>query len=53
MPAFRNGAVWSTIVMTVVLLLFGEIIPKTIAVSDSERWALRLAPLDARASRGF
>ncbi len=34
--------------MTVMLLLFGEIIPKTIAVAHSERWALRLAPvLDA------
>ena len=40
-----QGAVISTIVMTVVLLLFGEIIPKTIAVSDSERWSLRLAPI--------
>jgi putative hemolysin len=29
--------------MTVVFLLFGEIVPKTIAVGDSERWALRLA----------
>jgi len=37
-------ALVSTIVMTVVLLLFGEIIPKTIAISDSERWSLRLAP---------
>ena len=39
-----NGAVISTIVMTFVLLLFGEIVPKTIAVTDTERWALRLAP---------
>lgn len=39
-----NGAVISTAVMAFVLLLFGEIIPKTIAVSDNERWALRLAP---------
>jgi len=30
--------------MTVIFLLFGEIIPKTVAVSDSDRWALRLAP---------
>ena len=34
----------STVVMAVLLLLFGEIIPKTVAVSDSDRWALRLAP---------
>ncbi len=39
-----DAAVISTIVMAFILLLFGEIIPKTIAVSDSERWALRLAP---------
>ncbi|HET7814221.1 MAG TPA: hemolysin family protein [Candidatus Baltobacteraceae bacterium] len=39
-----NAALLSTVVMTFVLLLFGEIIPKTIAVSDNERWALRLAP---------
>ncbi len=41
---FPHGAVISTVVMTFVLLLFGEIVPKTIAVSDTERWALRLAP---------
>lgn len=38
-----SGALWSTVVMAIVLLLFGEIIPKTLATSDSERWALRLA----------
>jgi CBS domain containing-hemolysin-like protein len=38
------AAVVSTVVMTVALLLFGEIIPKTVAVSDNDRWALRLAP---------
>jgi putative hemolysin len=39
-----NGAIISTVVMTFVLLLFGEIVPKTVAVTDNERWALRLAP---------
>jgi putative hemolysin len=38
-----HAAVWSTIVMTITILLFGEIMPKTIAVSDSDKWALRLA----------
>ncbi|MBV8498521.1 MAG: HlyC/CorC family transporter [Candidatus Eremiobacteraeota bacterium] len=38
-----SAAVLSTIIMTIVFLLFGEIIPKTIATGDSERWALRLA----------
>ena len=37
------AAVFSTVVMTIVMLLFGEIIPKTIATSDNERWALRLS----------
>ncbi len=38
-----SAAVLSTLLMTVVFLLFGEIMPKTIATGDSERWALRLA----------
>ncbi|HYL26251.1 MAG TPA: hemolysin family protein [Candidatus Nitrosotalea sp.] len=38
-----SGAVLSTLVMTAVFLLFGEIIPKTVATGDSDRWALRLA----------
>ncbi len=38
-----SGAVLSTIIMTAVFLLFGEIIPKTVATGDSERWAIRLA----------
>ncbi len=37
------AAVVSTIVMTIVILLFGEIIPKMVATADGERWALRLA----------
>jgi magnesium and cobalt exporter, CNNM family len=43
-----HAAIWSTLVMAVLLLLFGEIIPKTIAVAGNERWAVRLAPLLAR-----
>jgi CBS domain containing-hemolysin-like protein len=39
------AALWSTLMMTVLLLLFGEIVPKTIAVANHERWALRLAPV--------
>jgi putative hemolysin len=45
-----NAAVISTVVMSFVLLLFGELIPKTVAVSDNERWALRLAPTMRRAA---
>ncbi len=40
-----NAALWSTLIMTVLLLTFGEIIPKTIAVANNERWAVRLAPI--------
>jgi putative hemolysin len=40
-----NPALWSTGIMTVLLLAFGEIIPKTIAVANNERWSVRLAPL--------
>ncbi len=39
-----HAAVISTLLMAFVFLLFGEIVPKTVAVSDNERWALRLAP---------
>jgi putative hemolysin len=38
-----SGAIGSTIVMSAVFLLFGEILPKTAATVDSDRWALRLA----------
>jgi putative hemolysin len=40
-----NPALWSTAIMTVLLLAFGEIIPKTIAVANNERWSVRLAPV--------
>jgi putative hemolysin len=41
-----QAPLWSTLATTIVLLLFGEILPKTLAVSNSGRAALRLsAPL--------
>jgi putative hemolysin len=40
-----NAALWSTVVMAVLLLTFGEIVPKTVAVANNERWAVRLAPI--------
>jgi putative hemolysin len=44
------AAVFSTVVMTIVMLLFGEIIPKTIATADNERWAIILGgPIRAAA----
>jgi len=39
-----HAAIWSTVVMTVAILLFGEILPKTLAVGTGDRTALRLAP---------
>ncbi|MGH7737880.1 MAG: hemolysin family protein [Candidatus Tyrphobacter sp.] len=39
-----HPAVVATLVMAVVLLFFGEVIPKTVSTSDAERWALRLVP---------
>jgi len=47
------GAVWSTVLMTIVILLLGEIVPKTIAVSNSPRWAVILAPILERTARLF
>jgi putative hemolysin len=41
-------AIVSTATMTVLLLAFGEIIPKTVAVANNERWSLRLAPVVER-----
>ncbi|MBV9333955.1 MAG: HlyC/CorC family transporter [Candidatus Eremiobacteraeota bacterium] len=38
-----SGAILSTVIMAAVFLLFGEIVPKTVATGDSERWALKLA----------
>ena len=39
------GATWSTIVMTIVVLIFGEISPKSIAKEAPERFALFSAPI--------
>jgi putative hemolysin len=46
-----NAAIWSTVIMTVVILLFGEILPKTLAVGSGDRTALRLAPFLAVVTR--
>ncbi len=46
-----HAAIWSTVVMTIVILLFGEILPKTIAVGSGDRTALRLAPILALVTR--
>jgi putative hemolysin len=40
-----HAAVWSTVIMAILILLFGEIIPKTIAVSNPPLYAIWLAPI--------
>jgi putative hemolysin len=43
-----NAPLWSTLATTVIMLIFGEILPKTLAVSNSTRTALWIArPLEA------
>ncbi|HHT19814.1 MAG TPA: HlyC/CorC family transporter [Tissierellia bacterium] len=39
------GAAIATAVMTVLILIFGEITPKSVAAANSERASLRLAPM--------
>jgi CBS domain containing-hemolysin-like protein len=46
-----HAAIWSTIVMTIVILILGEILPKTVAVGAGDRTALRLAPALALVTR--
>ena len=41
----ENGATVSTIVMTVTVLIFGEITPKTIAKNDPDEFALTFYPI--------
>ena len=41
----KNGAVLSTVVMTVVVLIFGEVAPKTMAKETAESFAVFSAPL--------
>jgi putative hemolysin len=40
--ALPAAAIVSTVFMTVIMLLFGEIVPKMVATADNERWVLRL-----------
>jgi CBS domain containing-hemolysin-like protein len=40
-----NAPVWSTLIMATLLLLFGEIIPKTVAIANNEPWATRVGPM--------
>lgn len=39
------GPVYATVILTLVILIFGEVMPKTIAIHHSERTSMLLAPI--------
>ncbi|GGF56901.1 membrane protein [Terasakiella brassicae] len=41
----ETGVVWATLTMTVVVLIFAEIMPKTFAIQNANRMALAIAPI--------
>jgi CBS domain containing-hemolysin-like protein len=49
----RVGEILSTIFMTVVLFVFAEVTPKTFAIQQTDRVALRVAPVIVWLRRGF
>ncbi|MEE2694727.1 MAG: CNNM domain-containing protein [Pseudomonadota bacterium] len=40
-----EGILYATIIMTLMILIFGELIPKTIALSNADKIALKIAPV--------
>ena len=40
-----EGIVYATIIMTLMILIFGELIPKTLALSNADKFALKIAPI--------
>ena len=38
------GVLWATITMTVILVVFAEVMPKTYALTYSDKYALAIAP---------
>jgi len=40
----ESGLIWATITMTVVLVIFAEVMPKTYAFTYSDKYALAIAP---------
>ena len=49
----RAGEIVSTLVMTLVLFIFAEVTPKTFAITQTDRVAVRLAPIIHVLGRGF
>jgi Mg2+/Co2+ transporter CorB len=41
----ESGIAWATLVMTVIVVIFGEVMPKSWAFLNAERFALAVAPL--------
>ncbi|WP_135079313.1 HlyC/CorC family transporter [Terasakiella sp. SH-1] len=41
----ETGVVWATLIMTVVVLIFAEIMPKTFALQNANKMALGIAPV--------
>ena len=40
-----EGIFYATVIMTLMILIFGELIPKTLALSKADNFALKIAPL--------
>jgi|TARA_B100000287_G_scaffold232804_1_gene219160 Mg2+/Co2+ transporter CorB len=40
----NEGILYATIIMTLMILIFGELIPKTLALSKADQYALKIAP---------
>ena len=40
-----EGIFYATIIMTLMILIFGELIPKTLALSNADKFALKIAPI--------
>ena len=40
----NEGVLYATIIMTLMILIFGELIPKTLALSKADQFALKIAP---------
>ena len=40
----NEGILYATVIMTLMILIFGELIPKTLALSKADQYALKIAP---------
>jgi Mg2+/Co2+ transporter CorB len=49
----ESGVAWATLVMTALVLIFSEVLPKTYAITNPEPFAVRVAPVIAVLVRLF